>query len=320
LFDAVLDGSVDWYNKKTSDMLYPVPLPATAVGMGTSPYVNVGDMSNKGFEISLGYHYGKKDNKPFTFDLGVNFSRNVNQVVKLAPGVTEQPYGAFRTLQTSILKVGAPFGSFYGYDVVGIYQDQNQVTAGPSYTGARIGGFKFRDVNGDNKIDPSDRTIIGNPNPDFLYSFSVNASYKNFDVAMFFNGVQGNELYEATRYFTDFSTFNGARSTRLLDAWSPTNTGSLTPSPNIRASDFEYASSSYYVQDGSFFRMKNLQIGYSLPKDKIYASATNLFTITDYTGLDPEVSQETETFSAPGVDRGIYPSPRQFLLGLNVGF
>lgn len=332
LFDAVLDGSVDWYNKKTSDMLYPVPLPATAVGMGTSPYFNVGDMSNKGFEISLGYHYGKKDNKPFTFDLGVNFSRNVNELVKLAPGITKQHYGLFRTLQTSILKAGAPFGSFYGYDVVGIYQDQNEVTAGPSYTGARIGGFKFRDVNGDNKIDPEDRTIIGNPNPDFLYSFSVNAAYKNFDVAMFFNGVQGNELYEATRYFTDFSTFNGARSTRLLDAWSPTNTGSLTPSPNIRASDFEYASSSYYVQDGSFFRMKNLQIGYSLPTDKIfgaklgvnkiriYASATNLFTITDYTGLDPEVSQETETFSAPGVDRGIYPSPRQFLLGLNVGF
>ena len=332
LFKSTIDGSFDWYNKKTSDMLYPIPLPATGVGLGASPFVNVGDMSNKGIELTLAYHYGKNDDKPFKFDIGVNFSKNVNKIVKLAPGITKQPYGTFRTLQTSILQEGQPFGSFYGYDILGIYQDAAEIAGSASYTGARVGGFKFRDVNGDNKIDPGDRTIIGNPNPDFLYSLNFNASYKNFDISMFFNGVQGIDLYEATRYFTDFSTFNGAKSTRLLDAWSPTNTGSKIPSANIRASDLEYASSSYYVQDGSFLRMKNLQIGYSLPTEKvfgakwgvsklrIYASATNLFTLTNYTGLDPEVSQETETFSALGVDRGIYPSPRQFLLGLSVGF
>ena len=148
---------------------------------------------------------------------------------------------------------------------------------------------------------------------------------------MFFNGVQGNDIYEATRYFTDFPTFDGARSTRLLDAWSPTNTGSTIPSPYVGVSDLEYASSSYYVQNGSFFRMKNLQVGYTLPvkalgtklgisKVRIYASATNIFTITKYTGLDPEISQESDTFSVPGLDRGIYPSPRQYLLGLSVGF
>jgi len=118
----------------------------------------------------------------------------------------------------------------------------------------------------------------------------------------------------------------------LLDAWSPTNTSSQIPSPNISAAEIEYSSSSYYVQNGSFFRMKNLQIGYNFPAQKlfgskvgiskfrIYASATNVFTITKYTGLDPEVSQESTTFSAPGLDRGIYPNPRQFLLGLSVGF
>ena len=332
LFDSVIDGSFDWYNRKTSDMLYPVPLPASAVGMGTSPFVNVGDMSNKGVELTLGYHYGRKNDSPFKFDFVVNISRNVNEIVALAPGIEQQAYGNFRSLTTSILKVGEPFGSFYGYDVAGIYQNEAEVTQGPSYTGARVGGFKFRDVNGDGVLNPQDRTIIGNPNPDFLYSFSLNANWKNFDIAMFFNGVQGNDLYDANRYFTDFSTFAGARSTRLLDAWSPTNTGSMIPSPNVRASDFEYASSSYYVQDGSFFRMKNLQIGYTFPTEKlfgaklginklrIYASTTNLFTITDYTGLDPEVSQETETFSALGVDRGVYPNPRQFLLGISVGF
>lgn len=331
LFDSTIDGSVDWYNKKTSDMLYVVPRPSTAVGLGSSPFVNVGDMSNKGIELSLGYHYGRKDNLPFKFDFVVNFSKNKNEIVGLAPGIDQQTYGSFRSLTTSILKVGAPFGSFYGYDVVGLYQNTGEITQGPSYDNARVGGFKFRDVNGDGAITPADRTIIGDPNPDFLYSFSLSGSYKNFDLNMFFNGSQGNDLYEATRYFTDFSTFAGARSTRLLDAWSPTNTGSSIPSPNIRASELEYASSSYYVQDGSFFRMKNLQLGYTLPeklfaskfgvsKVRIYASATNLFTLTKYTGLDPEVSQETETFSALGVDRGIYPQSRQYLLGISVGF
>jgi TonB-linked SusC/RagA family outer membrane protein len=332
LFKSAVDGSVEWYNRKTSDMLYPVPLPSTAVGLGTSPFQNVGDMSNKGVEVGLNYHYGRSQDSPFKFDLGVNFSKNVNKIVALAPGINEQPYGSFRSLTTSILKVGQPFGAFYGYDVTGIIQSDADLAAGPAYSGARVGGFKFRDVNGDNKIDPADRTIIGDPNPDFFYSLNLNASYKNFDIAMFFNGVQGNDLYDANRYFTDFPTFYGARSTRLLDSWSPTNTSSLIPSPNISAAETEYASSSYYVQNGSFFRMKNLQIGYSLPAQKIfgsksginkfriYASATNIFTVTKYEGLDPEVSQESSTFSAPGVDRGIYPNPRQFLLGLSVGF
>jgi TonB-linked SusC/RagA family outer membrane protein len=332
LFDGIFDGSFDWYHRKTTDMLYPVPLPSTAVGLGSSPYVNVGDMSNKGVEVSLGYHYGRKSSAPLKFDAAVNFSRNVNEITKLAPTVSQQPYGSFRSLQTSILKTGAPFGSFYGYKVQGIYQNQAEITNSASYTLARVGGFRYEDVNGDGVISPADRTIIGNPNPDFLYSLSLNISYKRFDIAAFFNGVQGNDLYEATRYFTDFPTFDGARSTRLLNAWSPSNPGSLIPSPYVGVSDLEYASSSYYVQNGSFFRMKNLQVGYTIPATKIfgtntgfsrlrvYASATNIFTITKYTGLDPEVSQETETFSAPGVDRGIYPSPRQFLLGINVGF
>jgi TonB-linked SusC/RagA family outer membrane protein len=332
LFDGIFDGSFDWYQRKTSDMLYPVPLPATAVGLGSSPYVNVGDMSNKGLELTLGYHYGRRADKPLKFDIGLNFSRNVNKITRLAPTVSKQPYGVFRSLQTSILQTGQPFGSFYGYQVQGIYQNQAEITNSASYTLARVGGFRYQDINGDGVISPDDRTIIGNPNPDFLYSLSLNVSYKGFDIAAFFNGVQGNDLYEATRYFTDFPTFDGARSTRLLNSWSPANPSSQIPSSYVGVSDLEYASSSYYVQNGSFFRMKNLQLGYTIPATKIfgtntgfsklrvYASATNIFTITKYTGLDPEVSQETDTFSAPGVDRGIYPSPRQFLLGINVGF
>ncbi|MCK7556477.1 TonB-dependent receptor [Chitinophaga sedimenti] len=335
LAQGMFDGAIDWYTRKTSDMLYPVPLPSQASGEGSAPFVNIGDMQNKGFEIGLNYHYGTDSKSDFGLDAGVNFSRNVNEVVNLAPSVKQQVYGNFRSLSTTILKPGQPFGSFYGYKVIGIYQDAAEVAAGPSYDRARVGGLKYRDISGpegkpDGKIDPNDRTIIGNPHPDFLYSFSLNLRYRNFDLSAFFNGSQGNDLYEATRYFTDFSTFDGSASTRMLDAWSPTNKGSKTPSPYRGASDFEYASSSYYVQDGSYFRMKNLQIGYNFQMDKVlggrvknlrvYGSATNLFTITNYTGLDPEVSQTNSTFSALGVDFGIYPVGRQYLIGITAGF
>lgn len=335
ILNGAFDGTIDWYTRKTSDMLYPVPLPATAAGMGNSPFVNIGDMSNKGFEIALNYHYGQPEGRDFSLDAGVSFSRNVNEVVSLAPSVTQQLYGNYRSLQTTLLAPGSPFGSFYGYKVAGIYQSADDVANSASYDGARVGGLKYEDISGpggkpDGIIDPADRTVIGNPHPDFLYSVSLNARYRNFDIAMFFNGSQGNDLYEATRYFTDFSTFDGSATKRMLDAWSPTNTGSNIPSPYRGASDFEYASSSYYVQDGSYFRMKNLQIGYTFPTENIfggkirnlrlYASGTNLFTITKYTGLDPEVSQTNSTFSALGVDFGIYPVGRQYLIGISAGF
>lgn len=332
LANGVFDGAFDWYDRKTKDMLYPVPLPNYAAGGGSSPYVNIGDMSNKGFEISLGYHYGRVDDKPFKFDAGVNFSRNVNQIVRLAPSVSQQIYGNYRSLQTSILKPGEAFSSFFGYKVQGIYASAAEITNSASYTGARVGGFRYEDLNGDGVITDADRTVIGSPHPDFIYSLSLNASYKNFDVSMFFNGSQGNDLFEATRYWTDFGVFAGATSTRTLSAWSPTNTGGTTPSAYFNSGSLEYASSSYYVQDGSFFRMKNLQIGYTLPAKKVfgeklgidrlrvYVSGTNLFTITKYTGLDPEVSASGSDFSALGVDQGIYPVARQFLIGVNVGF
>jgi TonB-dependent starch-binding outer membrane protein SusC len=332
LWGGAIDGSVDWYNKKTSDMLYNLPLPSSVVGLGSSPFVNIGDMSNKGIEFNVAYHYGIKDNSPLKFDVGVNFSKNKNEIVRLAPGIFNQIYGNYRSLQTSVLQEGAPFGSFFGYKTAGIYQSTADIQANPSYAGARVGGLRYQDINGDGVIDPKDRTIIGDPNPDFTVGVNLNASYKNFDIAAFIYAVQGNDIFQATRYFTDFPSFDGAKSTRLLNAWSPSNTTSLIPSAYAGASDLEFASSSYYIQDGSFLRLKNIQLGYSIPTTKafganspisklrIYVSATNLFTITKYTGMDPEVSQITDTFSAPGVDQGVYPSPRQFLIGINVGF
>lgn len=332
ILNGDIDGSFDWYNKTTEDMLYRLPLPAIAVGRAESPYVNIGSMNNKGVEFSLAYHYGHRQNTPFTLDLAANISRNKNKIVSLAPSVDQQIFGAFRSMETSILRVGQPYASFFGYQTIGIYQDANDIANNPSYPGARAGGLKYADINDDGTIDAADRTIIGNPHPDFVYSFNINTSYKNFDLMMFFYGSQGNDLYEATRYFTDFGVFKGQKSTRLLDAWSPTNTDSQTPSITNDASSYEYASSSYFIQDGSFLKLKNLQIGYNIPTQKlfgnntsfnklrVYMGVTNVFTLTKYKGLDPEITATPSDYPALGVDFGIYPQARQYLLGLSVGF
>ncbi len=336
LFDHRIDGAIDWFDRRTEGVLYPVPQPSAAVGTGSSPFINSGNIQNSGFEVSLNYHYtGGTAEGAFQFDVGAFFSKYTNDIVQLAPSVTEQPYLTLRGVTTSILKAGAPFGAFYGYQVAGIYQNAEDIANSASYDGARIGGFKFADVSGpdgtpDGVIDGADRTVIGNPHPDFIYSLSLNAAYKRFDVSMFFNGSQGNGLFDLTRQYTDFYAFPGAVSTRVLDAWSPSNPTSMMPSPNANAPTIEYQSSSYYVQDGSFFRMRNVQVGYTLPTQRmfagkvanlrVYGSVTNLFTITGYSGMDPEVSQYSSTFSGPGVDMGVYPVPRQYLLGLSVTF
>lgn len=331
LIDNRIDGSIEWFDRRTDGVLYPVPQPAAAVGTGDSPFINSGKIKNAGIEIGVNYHFnpyaGEGD---FRFDVGAFFSKYSNDIIELAPTVTEQPYLTLRGVTTSVLKADAPFGAFYGYQVDGIFQSNEDIASSPSYENARVGGFKFADINGDGAIDGDDRTVIGNPHPDFIYSLSLNAEYKRFDISMFFNGSQGNDIFQLTRQYTDLFAFPGAVSTRTLNAWSPENPNSTIPSAYADAPTFERQSSSYYVQDGSFLRMKNLQIGYTVPveevfqgyvsKLRVYASATNLFTITDYTGMDPEVSQYSSTFSAPGVDMGVYPVPRQYLLGFSVTF
>lgn len=334
ILNGDFDGSIEYYDKKTNDMLFRVPLPAIAVGRATSPYVNVGNMRNHGVEFSLGYHYGRRQQKDFTLDLTGTFSKNINKVESLAPSVSSQIYGNFRSISTTILKPGESYGSFYGYQVAGVYKDAADVANSPNYADdkARPGGLKYVDINNDGVINDQDRTIIGNPHPDFIYSLGVNATYKNFDLGLFFYGSQGNDVFDMTKYFTDFNVFTGSKSARLLDAWSPTNTGSAMPSLTSNASAFEYATSSYFVQDASFLKLKNLQIGYTFPvqtlfgqstninKLRIYVGATNLFTITKYDGLDPEITATPSDYPAIGVDLGAYPQSRQYLFGFSLGF
>lgn len=335
LFNYAIDGSLEWFDTETNGVLYPVPQPTAAVGKGSSPFINSGDIKNKGVEFSINYHHNVSSASAdaFTFDVGASISSYKNTLVSLAPTVSEQPYLTLRGVTTSIMRAGAPLGAFYGYQVLGINQSESDIESSASYDGARVGGFKYEDVSGPNDvpdgiIDGFDRTVIGNPHPDFIYSLSFNAAFRNFDLSMFFNGTQGNELFDLTRQYTDFYAFPGAVSVRTLDAWSPENPTSMMPSAYDEPPTIEFQSSSYYVQDGSFFRMKNLQLGYSFPTEnrlgnyvsgiRLYVSATNLFTITSYSGMDPEVSQYSSTFTAPGVDMGVYPVPRQYLVGINL--
>ncbi|TDS17700.1 SusC/RagA family TonB-linked outer membrane protein [Sphingobacterium paludis] len=332
LFNGDIDGAIDYYDKRTNDMLFRVPLPAAALGNARAPYVNVGSMSNKGLELALGYHYGYRQESDFKLDLAGTISRNVNRVESLAPSITSQVYGNLRDLQTTILQAGEQFGAFYGYQVVGIYQSDSDVANSPSYAGARPGGLKYADINGDGVINDADRTVIGSPHPDFIYSLAINTAYKNFDLSMFFYGSQGNQVFDATRYFTDFSVFDGAKSARLLDAWSPENAGSGIPSPALNASSFEFQSSSYYVQDASFLKLRTMQLGYNLPvknlfgentavsRLRVYLGVNNVFTITKYDGLDPEVTAMPSDYPALGVDIGSYPQARQYTFGVSLGF
>jgi TonB-linked SusC/RagA family outer membrane protein len=328
--NPLLNGAVDIYRRTTSGMLFPVPLPSQSAGLASAPFENAGNMRNQGIELVLNYHYGQPEDNAFRFDAGLNLAKNVNKLLLLAPGIDNMALGNFRSLTTTIFQVGKPYGEFYGYQQAGIFQNAQEV-AESTQPGARVGGIKFADANQDGKFSSDDRTTLGSPLPKFTYGFNLNFFYKNFELSSFFYGSQGNKVYNQTKYFTDFQAFPSAASTRLLDAWSPTNTGSLIPSPSSLASPLEYQSSSYYIEDGSYFRLKNLQLGYTinnnllgdkigLSKLRVYGSVTNLFTLTSYSGLDPEISQANQTFSLPGIDFGVYPNPRQFLLGINASF
>ena len=217
---------------------------------------------------------------------------------------------------------------FYGYVVEGIFQSDAEAASWPKYESYnKAGKFKIKDVNGDGKIDDGDRTVIGSPHPDFTYGMSLNVGYKAFNLNVFGNGSKGNKIFNYTRYFSDFNTFQGNRSKRALyDAWQPTNTSGTVP---IMDANDQISSrpSSYFIEDGTYFRIKNVQLTYALPSKyfgkvldnaQVYVQAQNLATFTKYTGLNPEI--QTGNDPTLGFDGGYMPVSRTFILGFNFGF
>jgi TonB-linked SusC/RagA family outer membrane protein len=332
LFKGMIGFNIDLYNRTTSDMLYQVALPATQ-GVATIPFVNVGEMNNKGIDLALDFN-NTALNGDLTYSVGVNFSKYKNEVKKLNSSSSAVLLGpTIRAYTWTRSVVGMPLYSFYGLKIDGIYQNQEEVNNGPLYPGyAAVGKYKYQDTDQDGTITDADRVFIGNPHPDFTYGVNLNLGYKGFDLSAFFQGVQGNQIINMVKRWVDFNNQAGNRSLRMLnDSWTPENPDAVLPILDANDSRSQQPSS-YFIEDGSYFRMKNLTLGYTLPAPmvskiglsnvRIYLQAQNLFTITKYSGIDPEV---TSVGSAPGstvlgVDQGNYPMSKMYQVGLNFGF
>lgn len=340
-FDATLfnrlDLSVEYYHKSISGLLFQIPLPAT-VGGASLPYVNAGDVMNRGWDVAATFRGASGD---FRYSLGANITTYYNKFTNI-PGST--PYFDVSGSRVGTLTrnaVGQPIGEFFGYKIIGIYGSNAQAQSGATYAGAAAGSFIYQDVNGDGKIDANDRTFIGNPSPKFTYGINLNASYKKWDFTAVLYGSQGNKDLNFTKYYTDFySSFTGAKSTAsLYNSWGSPGVNN----PTVSAASYTQSmgstiQSTYYVENGSFLKMRVAQIGYTFDSEglkkhgigklHVYVQGTNLFTITKYDGLDPElppsayngVSGSVQS-AAFGIDYGNYPNnQRQYLLGVNVTF
>jgi len=337
-FDATVanafDFSFDYYQKTVSNFLFKSSFLAPAAD-ASAPYVNAGSIKNTGFDFSATYH-GKAGE--LKYNLTLNLSHYTNLVQALSPGTSYldvNSSGSTRLLNFVRLQPGQPVGEFFGYQQIGLYQNAAEVSSSPGYQNAAPGLEKFRDVNGDGKIDANDRTFIGNPNPSLTGGFNINMTYKGFDLNAFFYGVTGNKIVNYVKYWTDFpQVFDGNVSADILSkSWSPTNTSGTIPILTRGASLGNTAAfTSYYIEDGAFLKLKSLQIGYNIPAStlkplgisrlRIYVLGNNLFTLTKYDGLDPELQNSNLGDNTSfGIDFGNYPSnEKRYTIGAQVTF
>ena len=336
-----LDFTAEWYNRVTSKLLLIAPAPATG-GQNAVPARNVGEVRNRGIDLSLNYRGGNVNG--FTYGIGINWSAYRNEVAKLYDATTPFIPGLSISRDQIFTRtaVGKPISSFYGMTNEGVFHSQEEADTYVTQFGDRLvfnqpGRLKYKDVNGDLVVDGTDLAFIGNPHPKFTYGINLTAAYKGFDLTLFVMGVYGNDIYNFQRESLDimYSAGNVAsKSTRILNYWRPDNADSNIPIPNSDAATQEMRTSSYFIEKGSYLRAKNLQIGYTLPaallskagidRLRIYVQGANLFTITDYEGMDPEINvQSYGTRGADtdrGVDRAPYPAAKTYLVGLQLGF
>lgn len=324
-FDNSVEVGFDYYFKRTDDILTHPPVIA-AEGEGGAPPRNTASVENNGIDLNI-THFYTGNSGDFSLTNQLQFSTYTNTVVSLGPGVGATGiYGEqyFNLDGDSRAATGYPFASFYGWVAEGIFQNEAEVEAHAEQPGKDIGRIKYEDLNGDGVIDDRDRTYLGSPNPDFTIGLNSSLNYKNFNFSFFVYASQGNEVYNYTRQNTDFFEPNFNIGRRILDAWSPENTSSTIPAPQLSATNNERRPSSYFVEDASFIRLRNVRLGYNLPLGlskgssiNLYGEVQNVYTITGYSGLDPEVpfAGDSNVF---GIDRGFYPLPRTFMVGVTV--
>ncbi|MBR1548157.1 MAG: TonB-dependent receptor [Prevotella sp.] len=319
LLDNTITLGFDYYWKNTKDMI-TVPPVLSVAGENAAKYMNTGEMKNHGFELNLGYHspqYGD-----FSWDGNFNISMYRNELVKLNDEVSIIG-GDFRLME------GQPIGVYYGYIADGIFQNADEVANHAIQEGKGVGRLRYRDINGDGKITDADRCIIGDPNPDFGMGLTLTANYKNWTLSTFFSGEFGFDIYNGTRKQLEFMTYGNLytnRGTDVLNAWRADNTGSSIPALTTVDDNNETRMSTYFIEDGSYLKCKYIKLSYRFDQPwmkaaglsalSLYGQVENVFTITDYSGLDPEVPRAD--YGTCRVDNGPYPRARTFSVGLNV--
>ncbi|MFH1120483.1 MAG: TonB-dependent receptor [Bacteroidota bacterium] len=327
-FNNRLIATVDYYIKTTKGLLEIIPIPGH-VGNG-APVANVGSVQNKGVELGINWRNMSRD---FRYNIGVNASYNKNEMTyigndeKVIQGATWAIAGT-----VTQAKEGLPIAYFYGYQTDGIFQNQGEVFQHIGVTGnvlqpnAEPGDVRFVDVNNDGVLSPDDRTMIGNPTPDWTFGFNASADYRHFDISLFMIGTYGNDIFNGSQR-QDLGYTN--RTTAILDRW--TGEGTSTTVPRFVMQDninLNYRVSDLYIEDGSYLRLKNVQIGYTLPGNilkrigaviwRFYVSGENLYTLTRYSGADPEIGARS-SFDI-GIDRGIYPQAVTWRIGTTITF
>ena len=332
MLNKKLTASIDVWQRNTSDMLYRLSIPQV-MGIATAPFVNIGKMKNTGIDIEIGYHNKAMAGK-LTYAVNATWSHYKNEVVSLSNNLKEVVGYSERQVEYTRATSGMAYPMFYGLISDGIIQTAAEAAAAPKYgdTYTKVGHLKYRDLNGDGKITlDKDRTFIGDPHPKFVGGLNVDLGYANFDLNMFFYGSYGNDMINYVSRWIDYSQFDGGLSKdALYNSWTPTNTGARLPMLD-GAAESQQASTAF-IEDASFLRLKTMRLGYTLPDNvlskiklkslRLYVQATNLFTLTKYKGLDPEVNTLSNTAgegNRMGVDKGSWPTPRQITLGLTLG-
>ena len=344
-FNTRLNATVEVYKKVSKDFLFQYAVTdfitgGASPGAIAAPWINLGEMVNKGIDVALSYK--TLGNSDFNYSGTLTFSHYQNEVTELLGDLTinQALYISDSNMNVTLTKVGEPVGMFYGYQVEGLFRTLEDLKNAPIQFGKPVGDelfgttwlgdIKYKDVNGDGVVNSDDRTVIGNPHPDFTFGFQNNFTYKNFDLGVFLQGSYGNDIFNGVkRTLTAGSSYFVNQDPIVLDYWSVDNPDGQQPrlvrgseaNPNIIMSD-------RYIEDGSYLRIQNVTLGYTLGSGmaeriglnrlKIYGSVQNLYTFTNYYGYDPEVGTYNQNALLMGVDNGRYPSPRTFTLGLNV--
>jgi TonB-linked SusC/RagA family outer membrane protein len=318
----------DAYIKNTNDMLVPMAVPiSTGYSDIFVPSINAGKVQNKGVELSINTQNlkGKVE-----WNTSFNVSFNKNKVVSLNDSIPLLTGSIGLNQNLSIQSAGHPVNSFYGFVTNGIFQTQQevakyaaQVPGADPFNRTSAGDIRFRDLNNDGKIDDNDRTYLGDPNPSFIFAMNNTFSYKGFDIALFLQGVSGNKIFNANRIWSEGMAVAQNQSTAVLDRWTAKGTSTTMPRAVFNDPNKNTRVSDRFVEDGSYLRVKNLTIGYTLPHSvlqrvkmssaRIYISGQNLLTITHYTGFDPETG-------ANGIDLNVYPVTRTISAGINLNF